>query len=134
MGAASNMAAQSNYDVVIAGASVAGCTAATLYARQGLKVALLEKNADASHYKKVCTHFLQPAALETLRKLGLDKKIEAAGGLRNDLEVWTKWGWIRSGGGLPSGYNIRRQTLDPILRGLAIETPGVELVPATAAR
>src|SRR5262245_63950107 len=84
------MTAHSDYDVVIAGASVAGCTAATLYARRGLRVALLEKNADPSHYKKVCTHFLQPAALQTLRNLGVDKRIEAAGGVRNDLEVWTR--------------------------------------------
>jgi flavin-dependent dehydrogenase len=129
------MMAQSNYDVVIAGASVAGCTAATLYARHGLKVALLEKNVDPSHYKKVCTHFLQPAALGTLRRLGVDKTIEAAGGVRNDLEVWTQWGWIRAkSDGPPSGYNVRRQTLDPILRRLAGETPGVDLFPATSAR
>jgi flavin-dependent dehydrogenase len=127
--------AQRHYDVVVAGASVAGCTAATLYARRGLKVALLEKNADLNHYKRICTHFLQPAALPTLRKLGLDERIEAAGGLRNDLAVWTKWGWIRAGGDGPeSGYNIRRQTLDPILRGLATGTPGVDLFEATSAR
>jgi flavin-dependent dehydrogenase len=129
------MTGQGQYDVVVAGASVAGCTAATLYARQGLQVALLEKDADPNHYKKICTHFLQPAALKTLRKLGLDEKIEAAGGVRNDLEVWTKWGWIRAGRNAPeSGYNLRRQTLDPILRGLAAETRGVELFEATAAR
>src|SRR5947207_14163448 len=129
------MTPPANYDVVVSGASVAGCTAATLYARHGLKVALLEKNADPAHYKKVCTHFLQPAALTTLRKLGLDKMIETAGGVRNDLEVWTKWGWIRpAGDGPESGYNIRRQTLDPILRGLAAETAGVELFQATSAR
>jgi flavin-dependent dehydrogenase len=128
------MAAQSSYDVVVVGASVAGCTAAALYARHGLTVALLEKNADPSHYKKVCTHFLQPAALGTLRKLGLDDRIEAAGGRRNDLEVWTQWGWIRANeGSLPVGYNIRRQTLDPMLRNLAADTPGVTLFPATAA-
>src|SRR5438477_10935282 len=102
------MMAQSNYDVVIAGASVAGCTAATLFARHGLKVALLEKNADPSHYKKLCTHFLQPAALPTLRKLGADKMIDAAGGVRNDLEAWTQWAWIRADGDAPpGGYNVR---------------------------
>ena len=115
------------YDVVVVGASVGGCAAAILYARHGLNVALVEKSKDVAHYKKVCTHYLQPLALGTLRKLGLVERIEAAGGRRNDLEAWTEWGWIR--GGDPArvghGYNIRRQTLDPILRSLALGTPGV---------
>jgi flavin-dependent dehydrogenase len=115
------------YDVVVVGASIGGCTAAILYARHGLNVALVERSKDVAHYKKVCTHYLQPLALGTLRKLGLDALIEAAGGRRNDLEAWTEWGWIR--GGDPArvghGYNIRRQTLDPILRNLALGTPGV---------
>ena len=74
-------------------------------------------------------HALPPARwrIGTLRKLGLVERIEAAGGRRNDLEAWTEWGWIR--GGDPArvghGYNIRRQTLDPILRNLALGTPGV---------
>jgi flavin-dependent dehydrogenase len=115
------------YDVIVAGASVGGCTAAILYARRGLRVALVERSTDPAHYKKLCTHYLQPAAVGTIQKLGLATLIEEAGGLRNDLEVWTEWGWIR--GTDPAqpghGYNIRRQTLDPILRRLAIETPGV---------
>jgi flavin-dependent dehydrogenase len=123
-----------NYDVVVVGASVGGCTTAILFARHGLNVALVEKANDREQYKKICTHFLQPAALGTIRKLGLAERIEAAGGLRNDLEVWTEWGWIRDGGPgtLDHGYNIRRQTLDPILRGLAIETPGVSFHPGTS--
>ena len=124
---AHRMTTPSKYDVVVVGASVGGCTAAILYARHGLNVALVEKSRDVAHYKKVCTHYLQPLALGTLRKLGLVERIEAAGGRRNDLEAWTEWGWIR--GGDPArvghGYNIRRQTLDPILRNLALGTPGV---------
>ena len=34
------------YDVVIAGAGIGGCTAAILYGRQGLRVALLEAHRD----------------------------------------------------------------------------------------
>jgi flavin-dependent dehydrogenase len=115
------------YDVVVIGASVGGCTAAILYARRGLRVALVEKSNDLAHYKKLCTHYLQPAAVGTIQKLGLAALIEQAGGLKNDLEVWTEWGWIRGTDHVHPGhgYNIRRQTLDPILRRLAIETPGV---------
>jgi flavin-dependent dehydrogenase len=127
---------QPQYDVVVVGGSAGGCVTATLYARHGLKVALLERSSDPAHYKKICTHFIQPAAMGILRKLGLDAKIEAAGGLRNELEVWTQWGWIRAGDPhkLAYGYNIRRQTLDPIVRDLAVGTPGVDFFPATSAR
>jgi len=116
-----------NFDCIVVGAGAAGCTAAALYAKQGLRVALLERAKDTAHFKKVCTHFLQPVAMDAIRKLGLDKRIEAAGGVRNDLEVWTDWGWIRPAdtSAIPAGYNIRRETLDPILRDLAIESPGV---------
>jgi flavin-dependent dehydrogenase len=115
------------YDVIVIGASVGGCTAAILYARHGLRVALVEKSTDLAHYKRLCTHYLQPAAVGTIRRLGLAALIEQAGGLKNDLEVWTEWGWIRGTDPVHPGYgyNIRRQTLDPILRRLAIETPGV---------
>lgn len=124
------------FDVVVVGASIGGCTAARLYAQRGLNVALLEKSQDRAHYKKVCTHFLQPVALPTLRKMGLAERIEAAGGQRNELEVWTEWGWIRSSDleTIGHGYNIRRQTLDPILRQLTIETPGVSFFPGTSVR
>jgi 2-polyprenyl-6-methoxyphenol hydroxylase-like FAD-dependent oxidoreductase len=40
------------YEVVVIGASVGGCTAAILYARHGLNVALVEKATDLAHYKK----------------------------------------------------------------------------------
>ena len=56
------MTTPSKYDVVVVGASVGGCTAAILYARHGLNVALVEKSRDVAHYKKVCTHYLQPLA------------------------------------------------------------------------
>lgn len=129
------MPTRQQFDVVIVGASVGGCTAAALYARRGLRVALLERTHDAGHYKKVCTHYIQPAAIETLRKLGLDAKIEAAGGVRNQLEVWTRWGWVRAShrGAVGYGYNVRRETLDPLLRTIALETPGVEYFPGVAA-
>ncbi len=105
------------FDVAIVGGSIAGCTAATFFARQGLRVALLERNADPNAYKKVCTHYIQPCALPTLQRLRLAERIEAAGGVRNGVELWTRWGWIRFGLDErfpPHGYNIRREKLDPI--------------------
>lgn len=124
------------FDVAVVGASIAGCTAAILFARRGLSVALFERTPDPLAFKKVCTHYLQPMATPVLRKLGLDRRIEAAGGLRNELEVFTEWGWIRAEDPtrLPWGYNIRRQTLDPLLRQQALETPGVSFFGAAVCR
>ncbi|GAA0459355.1 2-octaprenyl-3-methyl-6-methoxy-1,4-benzoquinol hydroxylase [Paractinoplanes deccanensis] len=119
------------YDVVICGASIAGCTAATLYARRGARVALVERRADPAAYKVLCTHFIQPCGQPVLSELGLIGELEAAGAVRNAAHYWTRWGWIRPGAdgrSLPYGYNVRRETLDPMLRRLAAGTPGVDLL------
>jgi menaquinone-9 beta-reductase len=120
----------STYDVVIAGASIAGCSAAIFFARRGLKVALLERRSSLDAYKKVCTHFIQPSATPTLERLGLVKLIEAAGGLRNSVELFTPFGWLpwTAGEAEYYGYNITREKLDPMLRKLAAETEGVTLL------
>ena len=122
-----------DYDVAVVGASIAGCTVATLLGRAGARVALLERRPDAASYKTMCTHFIQPSATPTIERLGLAERIEAAGGIRNGTEVWTRYGWIRPelGGDYRHpryGYDIRRLKLDPMLRELAVETPGVELM------
>jgi flavin-dependent dehydrogenase len=44
------------YDVIVSGASIGGCTAAILFARDGLRVALVEKLSDLAHYKILCGH------------------------------------------------------------------------------
>ena len=122
-----------DYDVAVVGASIAGCTVATLLGRSGARVALLERRPDAASYKTICTHFIQPSATPTIERLGLAERIEAAGGIRNGFEMWTRYGWIRPrlGGDYQHpryGYDLRRQKLDPMLRELAAETPGVELM------
>ena len=116
---------QPHYDVAIVGASIAGCTAATFLARRGLSVALIEKTEDPNAFKKVCTHFIQSSATPTIERLGISRSIEEAGGIRNSLELWTRWGWIRLKAET-HGYTIRRQKLDPMMRRLATSTAGVD--------
>ncbi|MDQ1635452.1 MAG: hypothetical protein QOJ32_2261 [Frankiaceae bacterium] len=120
------------YDVVIAGAGIAGCAAAVMFGRQGLRVALVEAHREPSTFKRTCTHFIQPSALPTLQRLGIDRDIEAAGGLRNGFDFWTPYGWITDEAIAPGhaehGYNIRRSVLDPKLRAMAADTPGVDLL------
>jgi 2-polyprenyl-6-methoxyphenol hydroxylase-like FAD-dependent oxidoreductase len=115
------MPSQSQYDVAIVGAGIAGCAAAIFLGRAGARVALIERDDDPAGYKKLCTHYIQASATPTLERLGLARAIEEAGGVRNDAEIFTRWGWIVT----PSeqtirrpahGYNIRRSKLDPMLR------------------
>ena len=125
--------ARESYDVVIVGAGIGGCTAARFYGRQGLRVALVDRRSRIGDYKRMCTHFIQPSATPVIERLGLAPLIEEAGGVRNSLDTWTRWGWIRApepdnGSTPPYGYSIRRQTLDPILRAMASGTEGVELM------
>jgi flavin-dependent dehydrogenase len=121
--------AVSDYDVAIVGASTAGCTAARLFALRGARVALVERRPAMDAYKTVCTHYIQPCATPTIEKLGLAPLIEAPGAVRNSIDLWTPdSGWIVDDADTAYGYSVTRRTLDPILRGLAADTPGVELL------
>jgi flavin-dependent dehydrogenase len=44
--------------------------------------------------------------------------------------MWTRWGWIQppANSTVPSGVNLRREKLDPLIRDMAAQTPGVELM------
>ncbi|MGH2718667.1 MAG: NAD(P)/FAD-dependent oxidoreductase, partial [Actinomycetota bacterium] len=116
------------YDVAIVGGSLAGSAAATFYGRAGLKVAMIERQPDLNAYKRLCTTVIQASAVPTIQRLGLDKPIEAAGGLRTGLALWTRWGWAIDEGGA-QGYDIRREKLDPMIRSMAAEAPGVDYLP-----
>ena len=125
----------SDYDVAIVGASIAGCTAATFLGRQGAKVALIESHSDPAAFKRMCTHFIQASASPTIHRLGLEDAFRAAHGRLSDTNIWTRYGWIsfgRESAGPPlsewAPWNIRREKLDPIIRKLAADTEGVELL------
>jgi len=118
------------YDVAIVGASTAGCTAARLFAQGGARVALIERRPALDAHKTVCTHYIQSSAAPTIEKLGLAPLLEQAGAVHNSIDLWTRAsGWIIADrDDAPHGYNVTRRTLDPILRKLAADTPGVELM------
>jgi flavin-dependent dehydrogenase len=123
-----------SYDAVVVGASLAGCTAARLLGFAGARVALVERRPDPEAYKVVCTHGIVSSATPTIQRLGLAPLIEARGALRIHGDGWTPYGgWIRAPEDAPYGYGISRRTLDPILRELAVETPGVDFLPGHSA-
>ncbi len=115
------------YDAVVVGGSLAGCTAAILLAREGARVALVEKQPDPGAFKRICSHFIQASAVPTVERLGLLEQIVAAGGVRSRARAWTRWGIVEAPPERAAhGLNLRREVLDPLLRRAAVETPGVE--------
>jgi flavin-dependent dehydrogenase len=119
-----------DYDVAIVGASLAGSAAAIMLARSGARVALVEKSPDPQAYKKICTHYIQSSGVPTLERIGLLEPMMQAGALRSRIRSWTRWGTIEPppGDDIPSGINLRRRLLDPMIRDAAARTPGVELM------
>lgn len=123
------------FDVAIVGGSIAGCTAATFLGRRGARVALIESHEDPMTYKRMCTHAIQASAVPTIERLGLLDAVTEVG-RPSELNAWSRYGWISPSRAyarrLPSpryhGLNLRRQTFDPMLRGLAAGTDGVELM------
>lgn len=123
-----------DYDVVVVGASIGGCTAATLLGRGGARVALVERKPDPAAFKRICSHFIQASAVPTLERLGLMEAIAAAGGVRSRGRIRGPWGWILPVDGAgPASVNLRRERLDPLLRSTAAATSGVELLSGLAA-
>jgi 2-polyprenyl-6-methoxyphenol hydroxylase-like FAD-dependent oxidoreductase len=124
------MTVRSDYDVAIVGASLAGCTAAILLARSGAQVALVEKSPDPQAFKRICTHYIQSSAIRPLQRIGLIEPMMQAGALRSRPSAWTRWGWVQplADSALPSGINLRRERLDPLIRETAAATPGVDLI------
>ena len=112
-------------DVVVVGASIAGCTAARLLAQQGAQVTLVEKRPDPDAYKVVCTHYIQPSAMPAIERLGLLGPLGEAGAGPAMVDIWTSAGWISWQHPEYHGLNVRRQVLDPLLRRMTIDTPGV---------
>ncbi|HMI82131.1 MAG TPA: FAD-dependent monooxygenase, partial [Solirubrobacterales bacterium] len=62
-------------------------------------------------------------------RLGLLEPMEAAGARRPRVRMWSEWGWIEAPPERAArGLNLRREVLDPLVRSIAAETPGVEML------
>ena len=114
-------------DVVIVGASIAGCTAALLYGRAGLRVTVVEKQRDPAAFKALCGHFVLGGTRDMLVRTGLWDEIVAAGGVAGGISRWTGTGFSTPPDGVPDAISLRRERLDPLLRTVAAGTPGVEI-------
>lgn len=115
------------YDVVIVGASLAGCSAAIHYGRAGLRVALLERSRSMDAFKGMCGHFVLGGTRPALERLGLWDAMVARGAAVSDIALWSGSGWIQPTADVPPAISLRRRHLDPMLRQMAASTPGVDL-------
>jgi len=118
----------SAHDAVVVGGSLAGCATATLLARAGARVALVEKSPDPKAFKRMCSHFIQASAVPTLERLGWLEPMLEAGAIRTRVQAWTRWGWIKPPAPGSSCVNLRRELLDPLIRERTAAEPGVELL------
>jgi 2-polyprenyl-6-methoxyphenol hydroxylase-like FAD-dependent oxidoreductase len=119
-----------DYDVVVVGASLAGCSAAIMLAHSGARIALIEKSPDPRAFKRICSHYIQSSGVRPLERMGLVEPMMQAGAIRSRACAWTRWGWVDppATSTLPVGINLRRERLDPLIREIAAKTPGVELI------
>src|SRR4051812_1110632 len=125
-----------DHDAVVVGASLAGSTTAMLLAREGARVLLVDQRPDPDAFKRVCGHFIQASAVGTLRRTGLLDAMEAAGAVRSHTRIRTRYGWVTAPreNKLERSVNLRREKLDPLVRDMAADTPGVELLLGQTAR
>jgi flavin-dependent dehydrogenase len=113
------------FDVVVVGARCAGSPLATLLARQGLRVAVVERAAFPKD--TLSTHVFQAHALAFLDRLGMTERLRATGApfiwrvnvRQEDLSFTAEI--PRAPGDTGGIISVRRLLLDPILADAAAE-------------
>jgi flavin-dependent dehydrogenase len=116
------------YDALVVGARVAGSTVAARLAQRGRRVLLVDRESFPSD--TISTHALAFNAVESLRRLGVLERVEAAGFQRlTRHRAWIDDICIDVPAGPPGTYSLapRRIVLDQVLIDRAVEC-GAELI------
>jgi flavin-dependent dehydrogenase len=123
-----------SFDIVVVGARCAGAPLAALLARQGVKVALVERATFPRD--TLSTHIFEADALAFLDRLGVTEQLRATGApfisrldiRAEDFRYTTEW--PQCIGDIGGSASIRRFVLDPILVSAA-EEAGAQVRMAT---
>lgn len=117
------------WDAIVIGAGPAGALSATLLARQGSSVLLVERRAFPR--RKVCGGCLNARALASLDRAGLGPRVRALGAMPvHRLRVHQRGRSAMLA--LPPGLAVSRYALDDALAAAAVEA-GCELLTETVA-
>ena len=112
------------HDVVIVGARCAGSALALMLARQGLKILAIDRATFPSD--TMSGHFIHPAGVSCLRRLGLLEDLEALGAPAQDTMTLDFGPIVLSGrpkpapDGTATAYASRRYRFDPMLADAAV--------------
>lgn len=124
----------SDYDVIVVGARVAGASLALLLGQQGHRVLLIDRDSFPSD--TLSTHFVGGFGIASLRRLGVLPDIEAVGFRRiTRSRTWIDDCLFEGPAGPEGAYSLapRRDALDSILIHHAQERGGVEFQERTLA-
>jgi flavin-dependent dehydrogenase len=114
------------FDTIVVGARVAGAPLATLLARAGQKVLLLDADKLPSD-QPLSTHFVQPIGMDWLDELGVGARIRALAPPSHRLRLQLLGhGLTFSFPGGRAGCCVRRSVIDPLLQEAAVAA-GAEL-------
>ncbi|EYD76162.1 monooxygenase, FAD-binding protein [Rubellimicrobium mesophilum DSM 19309] len=117
------------YDVAIVGARCAGSALALRLAREGAKVLLIDRASFPSD--TMSGHFIQPAGVSCLRRMGLPEELQALGSPPLERMTVDFGPVVLSGSPAPmpdgtaTGYAPRRFRFDPMLADAAVAAGAV---------
>ena len=126
---AQRRAASAEYDAVVVGASLAGCTTAILLGGRA-PASRWSRSSPTRRPSSACARTSsRPRRCRPSNASACSSRSSPPAACARCVHAWTPWGWIEAPPERAArGVNLRREKLDPLIREAAAATPGVELM------